>query len=100
MRVYLAGPMKGVKELNYPRFFEVAETLRSMCDVVNPATHPGPTYDDFIEQGLWSLDECDVMVLLENWEDSYGTSLELKRAAELGISVYTLEEFITMMSFI
>jgi len=98
MLIYLAGPMTGIVEMNYPRFFQVEELLVGMgVEVMNPARNVGPEYSDFMEQGLMQLEECECVVLLEGWEASSGALVEVERASELGISVFTLDEFIMMM---
>jgi hypothetical protein len=102
MRLYLAGPMSGYPQFNFPAFYEAAQTLReSGVDIVSPAEMDA---DDGIdgeamasENGdakklslTWAqLLARDVMILgdetenavhgivfLPNWERSRGAKLE------------------------
>ena len=48
-RVYIAGPMTGLPDFNYPAFNAAAAKLRALgLEVLNPAENPPPP--------LWHLD--------------------------------------------
>jgi nucleoside 2-deoxyribosyltransferase len=94
--LYLAGPMTGKAEWNFPRFHEVARQLRSLgwC-VVNPAELcPDTTapWSTIMRRDLKALLDCDTLVLLEGWEDSRGTHLEIQLAHRIGIRVRQLPD--------
>jgi hypothetical protein len=47
MRIYIAGPMRGIKDFNFPKFDEVAQRLRSEGHTVySPAEHDRDVYGD------------------------------------------------------
>lgn len=92
MTIYIAGPMTGLPEFNYPAFNNAAAALRVHCaDVVSPTElHDGDTsrpYDYYLRLGLRALLDCDEIVLLPGWENSRGARLELAVAEALGMKV-------------
>lgn len=95
MRVYLSGPMTGLPEYNYPRFFEVAEVIRDAGHwVYNPAEYDFtgelvdfPVKEAFAEYCRIICTECDAIVLLENWQASTGVAAETSLARAIGVPV-------------
>ena len=105
MRAYIAGPMTGVPEFNFPAFDEAAESFRSFgYEVVSPAEHdrdegldthgltghehPDDIGFDLVAGLLWDLEQVaysDMIVLLPGWEKSSGAVAELALAAALGL---------------
>lgn len=108
--VYIAGPMAGVEEFNYPLFNAVAELLRGLdFKVVNPAELDGtdgwpeatPTDDHyvapveragFMRRDLPHVLECDAIALLPDWETSTGANIELLVALAAGKEVWEFFE--------
>lgn len=79
MKVYIAGPMTGYPELNYPAFMEAARTLRGFGHtVVNPAElNPQDTpYVEAMKRDIKGLLECDGLFMLSGWQASKGATLE------------------------
>lgn len=94
--VYIAGPMTGLPEFNYPLFNRVAAELRARgVEVRNPAENDGGSadkqWDFYIRLGLRQLLECDEIMLLPGWESSKGAQLELSVAEALGMTVSEYE---------
>jgi nucleoside 2-deoxyribosyltransferase len=103
-RVYLAGPMRGYPDYNYPAFHKAAEWLRSEGFIVwSPAEHepPKPTHADpawaetlwmrsIIREDLDALMGCDTIALLPNWEKSIGASVEWAVAYWAKLNMYEL----------
>lgn len=109
MKIYIAGPMRGIDLYNFPAFDACAERLRTMGhEPVNPAdldresgvtewTDPLP--EDFMRGAmkrdlLAIIDGCEGIALLPGWEKSSGVAAELALAKCLGLSVldaHTLE---------
>lgn len=93
-RVYIAGPMTGYAELNYPKFAEVAARLRALgFEVVSPAElNPiTETYLSAMKKDILALIECDHIYLLDGWEKSKGASLERHIAMVLDIEPIELD---------
>ena len=98
--IYIAGPMSGHADWNYPAFFDAEEILK-WCGYtpVNPARlnlDAGYTIEKLhqlsseqfqlftegaIKRDLEAVLECDAVVLLPGWEDSKGARAE-KAVAE------------------
>lgn len=82
-RAYLAGPMSGKPELNFPAFIEATAFLRAHgYKLIPPHEHLGPLNDSDLEYSLtlgrdiMLLSQCDSIILLPGWEESRGASLE------------------------
>lgn len=84
MHVYLAGPMRGLPDYNYPLFNEVTDLLRGTgIQVTNPAS---PHHHEIYEQegiiGVMALDlrsilyEVDTVWCLPGWQLSPGATTE------------------------
>ena len=112
MRVYIAGPMRGIPELNFPEFYRIAALWEGLgWEVVNPAQMdkehgyvPTKTQTVFanlsIEQAmsrdLPAVHSCDAIALMAGWEHSQGAKMELQYAREHGKIVYDANTFCVM----
>lgn len=91
--IYIAGPMTGLPEFNYPAFNAAAQVLRAAgIPVANPADHiepcPEPAWNDWMREALHALAGCRAVLLLPGWQDSRGARIERWLAADLGMPVY------------
>lgn len=86
-RIYLAGPMSGLPDSNYPAFHAEAARLRELgYHVENPAESPKPvpeTWENYMRLGLAQMLTCEALVLLPGFLDSKGAMLELSVATKL-----------------
>ncbi len=94
MATYIAGPMSGIKDYNYPAFNAKAAELRAQGEeVINPAENdaeigPDQPWQVYLRRDLILLAErCDKIVLLPGWENSKGASLERLVGAKLGMTI-------------
>lgn len=113
LKVYLAGPMRGIPEFNFPAFFAAAEKLRSQGhEVFNPAEKDNEKYGTDISKGnkegredvaasqhgfslrealgadlAWICAEADAIALLPGWRNSKGATAEHATAVALGLLV-------------
>lgn len=89
MKVYLAGPMTGLPELNFPAFHAAAANLRAAgFEVVSPAEinpDPGMKWEDAMRKDIPELVKCHAIALLPGWEASRGARLEKTIADALGM---------------
>ncbi len=87
MKIYLAGPMTGYEQLNYPAFAGAAEHLRAIGhEVVSPAElNPIETeYADAMRNDIRALLDCEAIATLPGYEKSKGATLEFHIATVLG----------------
>lgn len=96
-RVYIAGPMTGHPDLNYPAFFQAAQQLTDAgYDPINPARDRDglvvgvATWQDFMRAALRDIADADGVAFLPGWVESRGASIEVRLAGELGIKVAPL----------
>lgn len=100
MKVYLAGPMRGIPELNCPAFDAAAARLRSQGSIVfSPADgdrwleHTGRPVNPRTCLELdteWICREAECVALLPGWENSKGARAEKALAEALGLMVIYL----------
>lgn len=99
MKVYVAGPMTGLPDFNYPAFFAAAERLAALGhDVVNPAREwdgdPSAQWHDYMRRGISDVCSCDGVALLPGWTNSRGAMLENFVAIQLGLTVRSLSDWL------
>lgn len=97
MNIYIAGPMTGVAEFNYPAFHRAAERLRALGHAVtSPAevahadngVRGSIRHADYLRRDLRELLQCDAMALLPSWQGSKGARLEVEIATALEFVFY------------
>lgn len=101
LRYYLAGPMTGYPQFNFPAFDAAAAALRAQgYDIVSPAeldapelreacmasqdgslqsdgTHAGQTWGDYLSRDVKVVaDDANAIILMPGWEKSKGARLE------------------------
>ena len=91
--VYIAGPMTGLPDFNYPAFHAAAAAWRAVGWIVsNPAEnfagHQDLPYADYIRKDLADLMACEAIALLPGWVESRGANLEHHVAAVLDMRMY------------
>lgn len=114
MKIYLAGPMTGYKDFNFPAFMAGAKLLRELGhEVFNPAEHDIKLYGTEMNKSetgdvteaeakgfdkrvaikadlTYIIDEADAIALLPGWERSKGANAEFWTAQFLGLEVLQL----------
>lgn len=94
MKIYIAGPMTGIPDFNYPAFHQVANTLRSAgYDVINPAENPKPacgSWQGYMRISVAQVASVDCLVMLPGWQQSRGARIEHTLAVDLGLKIFTM----------
>lgn len=96
MRIYVAGGMTGLPDLNFPAFENATKMLREQGHTVfNPAEQGGDStkYREYLTADLaWICTQADAIALLPGWQASKGATAEYATARALGLDVIVLEE--------
>lgn len=116
MKVYVAGPMRGIPEFNFPAFYSAASSLRGQGhEVFNPAERDNDRHGTDISKGNATGDEdlaakqhgfnlrealsadlayicleADAIALLPGWQGSKGATAERAAAVALGLEIIEL----------
>ena len=103
---YLAGPMRGHEEFNFPEFHKQAKWLRAQgWTVFSPAERDEQDValngdwaigkqrglDYFMQFDLAAVCQTEAVVLMNGWEESQGARLEAMVAVEIGHPVFEIE---------
>lgn len=99
MKLYIAGPMTGLPEFNYPAFFGAQDRLElAGFSVINPARIDGregcTTWLDYMRASLRDVADADGIATLPGWQDSRGAALEVHIARSLDLPVRPVDEWI------
>lgn len=102
-RVYIAGPMRGYAEFNFPAFFRAEERAKKKgFRVINPARLDVKEHLDprlltpkqikkilpyVVKRDLECLMKCDAIALLPGWEESAGATAEYLVAEWLDLEI-------------
>lgn len=90
-KTYIAGPMTGLPDSNYPAFHEAEARLKERGVVVeNPAWNVLPDGEHWIQymyMGLKQLLDCNSIYMLKGWENSKGARIEFELACNLKMNV-------------
>jgi len=94
LKLYLAGPMRGIEEYNFPAFRKAARELRARGHTVfspadhdvkhdgfNPKTDAAKPLAHYMRYDLPAVCRSDAVVNLDGWEKSTGACLENFTAA-------------------
>jgi len=101
MRVYIAGPMRGLPGWNFPAFDAAEERWRASGHTafspaqVDRALKYGPEQGEspdhlrhVINVDITCIMAADALALLPGWENSRGATVELALAQFLGLPIY------------
>ena len=100
IKIYIAGPMRGHDDDNFPAFYKAERLLESkgVYEVVNPARMDDEEtpyehdvynvdYKAELKRDIDEIFKIDAMYLLRGWEKSEGARVEHALAVYLGLSI-------------
>lgn len=97
-RLYVAGPMTGLPEFNYPAFEAATIALVDAgYDVSSPhevnvtVPHGKPSWLDYMRATIPVMLDCDAVAALPEWPKSRGAKIEIGLARRLGLPVRALD---------
>ena len=104
MKIYISGPMNGIKDFNFPMFDRVAAEYRRLgYEVFSPADNDRKlfgtndiseitkksTYRECLAEDVnWICKHAEIMVMLPGWEKSKGALIEWSLANCLDIPIH------------
>ena len=97
MRIYIAGPMTGLPDLNRKAFADACYDLGAKgIEAVNPhILHPPVVeWPQAMRTDLVCMLNCDAVALLDGWRQSRGALLEHYVATSVGIHCAPLETYL------
>lgn len=91
--IYVAGPMTGLPEFNYPAFRAAGEQLSQRGFNVLLPLHEDTSqpWEFYMRHALRMVLEADGLALLPGWEASKGATLEVHVATALNLDIMPIE---------
>ena len=96
MKIYLAGAMTGIEDLNRPAFFKAKCFLELLShEVFNPGELDPelPLREIFLKELTYICEEAEAIALLPGWENSKGATAERAVGLALGLKIIELDGF-------
>lgn len=112
MRIYISGPISGMKDLNVEEFNSAEQELRVLGHKpINPhdiarnlhlsrgldMRCANVSWSDYMRPCISALSRCHAILMLEGWRNSRGARLEIHIARELGIKIFYGIEDVTVL---
>lgn len=96
--LYISGKMTGIEDYNFPAFRAAAAQLRDagyqVTDPSDKGIVEGWAWADYLEHDLVEIFACDGVATLDGWHHSRGARLEVHVAAELGMEIRSVREWL------
>jgi hypothetical protein len=95
--LYIAGPMSGYPEFNYPEFNATALLLlergHSVLNPTESGVPVGSPWETYMRATVTMMLRADGVATLANWQESRGATIEVKLAQALGMPVRPWHEW-------
>ena len=93
MKVYLAGPMTGIPDSNFPAFHAAAKAWRERGMEIRFNGDVTLPYATYIRAEIQHLLEVDAVAFLPGWRTSKGATFEHSIATMLGLTLFDAVTF-------
>lgn len=98
-KIYVSGPMTGIKDLNIPAFNKATKKLRQKgYIVINPPEldkiERKDTWEGCLRRDLKYVVDCDAIATLPRWQKSRGANLEIYVGRALSMPIHTVEYYL------
>lgn len=96
MKLYIAGPMSGLPDFNYPAFHAAEAQLQAAgYETLNPASNgEKDSWEDYMRAAIAQVIQADGIAYLPGSYKSRGARLELRLAEDLRIKIGALDAWL------
>ena len=104
LKIYIAGPMTGLPECNYPAFYRAYDRLYlAGYDPLTPTDSEKENDEEkyskpkdwYMRRAIRMVTQADGIALLPGWETSEGVAQELEVAQMLDLDIRPLIDWLT-----
>lgn len=97
--LYISGAISNAPNLNKEKFANATKKLRSLgYIVINPheicSDIPASQWEDCMKICIKRLMDADIIIMLDDWQQSRGATVEFKIAQTVNISQFLYNDFI------
>lgn len=105
MKLYIAGPMTGMPEHNFPAFHEAAAKLETAGYQVVHTANPenlepekvkSTSWEQWLRKAIAVMMDADAIALLPGWQASRGARLEVMVGLEVGMQSAPVKDWLTL----
>ena len=98
-KLYVCGAISGLPDLNRVKFANATRSLRDLgYIVVNPhelcSDLPASEWTACMRRCIIALMECDTLIMLDDWQNSRGATVEFQLAFSLGMECFAVDLFL------
>ena len=103
IKLYIAGPMTGIPEHNFPNFHQAAAALEAAGyqvihtanpDNLEPEKLKSTSWQQWLRKAIAVMMEADAIALLPGWQASKGARLEIMVGLEVGMQSAPLKDWL------
>jgi hypothetical protein len=105
IKLYIAGPMTGIEDFNFPAFNKAADELHAAGYQVLHTAHPdnlepekvkSTSWEQWLRKAIARMMDADAIALLPGWQASKGARLEVMVGLEVGMQSAPIADWIAM----
>ncbi len=102
-KLYISGAISGIPDLNVLLFAKVTKALRDLgYIVVNPHVIcqgiPAAEWSTCMRKCIIALMDCDIIIMLDDWQQSKGATIEYEIAQYLQMPAFSFHAFLQSLT--